>query len=216
MKHKVNVRTTAIILSFLFSFQSNADIFCDNTGLQEEWIPCSTSHACENPRYPFKIDSLEDPCPTECRCYAEEHEHSPVPSKYSDIARPPSGPDSVLSCNGGWFLMDGMCYSLTDGPVAGHDIVDACAELGGATPVYGTSEDDSHALLKTLKSLNRPLAWAVLQTKTRPSTADWTNWFKCLTNDCKCTTISASGQWASRNCDSKYLAACRRAPRYQY
>ncbi|KAF0314057.1 Ubiquitin carboxyl-terminal hydrolase 8 [Amphibalanus amphitrite] len=76
--------------------------------------------------------------------------------------------------------MDGMCYTLTDRPVAGHDIVSACSEMGGATPVYGTSEADSEYVVKVLKNYNRPLAWAILQAKTRPSTADWTHWFKCL------------------------------------
>ena len=214
LKSKMKIFVATI---FLFLFKSNADTSCDFTGLQEEWIPCSMSQACENPKYPLKMVSLKDVCPTGCRCYVDEDGESPVPSQYSDTSRPPSGPDSVATCNGGWFLMDGMCYTLTDRPVAGHDLVSACAEMGGATPVYGTSEGDSRAVVRVLESLNRPLAWAILQAKIRPAAADWTHWFKCLSNDCKCTTISAdSSQWTSRNCDTKYPAACRREPRYQY
>ena len=214
-----SIGNVCCILTTLLTFlsQSTSDTSCDYTGLQDEWIPCSVSHDCENPKYPLKMVSLKDLCPTGCRCYVQEDESSPVPSQYSNTTRPPPGPDSVPTCNGGWFLMDDMCYTLTDGPVAGHDVASGCAEMGSATPVYGTSESDSHTVVRILKATNRPLAWAILQAKTRPSAADWTHWFKCLSNDCKCTTISAeTGQWASRSCDSKYPAACRRQPRYQY
>ena len=211
LKQKLAIFTVIILKGLMCSSAE----YCDFKGLQEEWIPCSESHQCDNPKYPLKVVAIKDLCPTGCRCYIDEDEDAPIPSQYSETTRPPPGPHSVPTCNGGWFLMDGMCYTLTHGPVAGHDIVSACAEMGGATPVYGTSEDDSDYVVKVLKNYNRPLAWAILQAKTRPSTADWTHWFKCLGEDCKCTTIDADyGQWATRSCDAKYPAACKREPRH--
>lgn len=192
---------------------------CDMKGLQDEWIPCSKKRICDNANYPQKMQSLTGVslCPTGCRCYRMPKAPTRRDAEHQTSSPPPPGASVSLACNGGWILLDGMCYTLTSGAVAGYEFQEACSELGDATPVYGTSEKDGQAVVKVLKAMNRPFAWAILQTKNRPAAADWNQWFHCLAGDCKCTTVHASdGKWTSRSCSAKFPAACRREPRYMY
>lgn len=216
---------TSLLVANGNSLDRNADIedeeerTCDLSRMTIDWIPCNSQRMCDNANFPQKEVSLMgfSHCPTGCRCstipkppnirsYKEE-------SKRLEKEKPKDA--RGLICNGGWHLYNGMCYTITAGPVTGYDIQAACTELGDAKPVYTSEEEGTTLIVSLLKAMSRPHAWALLRSDKRPATPDWGVWLKCIYGTCKCTTISAlNNKWATRNCDSKHPAACMREPRY--